>query len=239
VLARNSAGIGVQAHGIQAPLLLDPSTTAGPPTTGTHSKGEVFVDTNGVQWLCTATGTFGGSPQPTFVRVITSGVNGVSGSAPGVQVNEAGTGNALIGNVTNASSVAAAVYGVTSGPGQGAKGYNSGTGIGVYGQINNTANGNPAVYGNTNGKGPGAQGNQTGTGYGVLGNISNAANSVAAVRGVTNGTGPALQGAGGRAQLSLVPGGASLPPAPQSGDFFVDSSGGLHYRKGSAWVTLA
>jgi hypothetical protein len=62
-------GIGVQAQGGLAPLLLTPAGKAGAPTTGTHSQGELYVDSNGVLYLCTAAGTPG-----TWQQVVTAAV---------------------------------------------------------------------------------------------------------------------------------------------------------------------
>jgi hypothetical protein len=50
---------GVAALGSLAPLYLVPSSSSGPPTTGTHSRGEVYVDTNGTFFICNADGTPG------------------------------------------------------------------------------------------------------------------------------------------------------------------------------------
>jgi hypothetical protein len=54
----------------KAPLLLTPSTTVGPPTSGTYSQGAVMVDTYGRQFICVAAGTPG-----TWVR---PGLNAVT-----------------------------------------------------------------------------------------------------------------------------------------------------------------
>jgi hypothetical protein len=59
VLAVSFNQIGVSAQGGLAPLLLVPASgAAGPPATGTHSQGEVFVDSAGNVYVCTA----GGAP---------------------------------------------------------------------------------------------------------------------------------------------------------------------------------
>jgi hypothetical protein len=50
-----SDGIGVRASGKQAPLLLDPGSTQGPPA-GTHEVGEVYVDSFGRTYHCVRKG---------------------------------------------------------------------------------------------------------------------------------------------------------------------------------------
>jgi hypothetical protein len=47
-------GLGGSFGGGLAPILLYPGTTAGYPTTGSHSVGEIYVDANGVFWVCIA-----------------------------------------------------------------------------------------------------------------------------------------------------------------------------------------
>jgi hypothetical protein len=72
----NSAGIGLRGsggtHGGQfdggkAQLRLVPKGTAGPPTTGSHAKGEIYMDSAGALFVCTAGGTPG-----TWRRVTTT-----------------------------------------------------------------------------------------------------------------------------------------------------------------------
>jgi hypothetical protein len=69
------------------PLLLGPATTAGPPTSGTHSQGEVYVDVNGDVFVCTAAGSPGtwrqftlAAPEYNDNNAHISGSLGVSGS---------------------------------------------------------------------------------------------------------------------------------------------------------------
>jgi hypothetical protein len=64
----NSAN-GIAAHfmGGTAQLLLEPATTAGAPTSGTHTKGEIFLDANAAVWVCVASG-----PPGTWVGLATS-----------------------------------------------------------------------------------------------------------------------------------------------------------------------
>jgi hypothetical protein len=46
--------IGLEANGYSAPLRLRPASTSGAPTTGTHKRGELFVDSQGNLFLCVA-----------------------------------------------------------------------------------------------------------------------------------------------------------------------------------------
>jgi hypothetical protein len=61
VLGINSSSRGYGEHfaGGLAPLLLEPATTAGKPTTGHHLKRELFLDSNGVLFFRIAGGTRG------------------------------------------------------------------------------------------------------------------------------------------------------------------------------------
>jgi serine protease len=55
---------GVEAKGARAPLLLDPASGVGPPTSGDHLPGEIFLDANAALFQCVASGSPG-----TWVRV--------------------------------------------------------------------------------------------------------------------------------------------------------------------------
>ena len=91
------SGYGVSAQGGLAPLLLTPAATAGAPTTGAHVLGELYVDSEGVQYRCAAAGTPGTwvpqysvVPLPSPVRVIntSTGEGGISGPlVPGATVH--------------------------------------------------------------------------------------------------------------------------------------------------------
>jgi hypothetical protein len=52
--AVSANGLGAQLSGARAPLQLVPATTAGPPTSGTHARGEVYVDSAGAIFICTS-----------------------------------------------------------------------------------------------------------------------------------------------------------------------------------------
>ncbi len=68
--ATSGSGLGVLAIGGLAPLRLAASGSAGAPTVGAHSMGELYVDSGGVLWFCVATGTPG-----TWQAVIHGGAN--------------------------------------------------------------------------------------------------------------------------------------------------------------------
>jgi hypothetical protein len=59
VLALSTSGIGGVFGGGKAQLMLQPSSTLGRPTTGQHTKGELFMDSGGALFVCTADGTPG------------------------------------------------------------------------------------------------------------------------------------------------------------------------------------
>jgi hypothetical protein len=66
VYGSSATGVGGVFAGGQAPLLLIPSGTVGPPTTGIHQQGEVVVDANGVFWVCIAATTRAGTWKSLF-----------------------------------------------------------------------------------------------------------------------------------------------------------------------------
>jgi hypothetical protein len=57
-------GYGGYFTGSAAALHLVPTTTAGPPTSGAHLQGDLIVDSAGILFICTASGTPG-----TWVKV--------------------------------------------------------------------------------------------------------------------------------------------------------------------------
>jgi len=57
--AQSLTGLGGSFFGGRAPINLAPATAAGPPTTGAHNTGDVWVDGIGMVWICTLTGTPG------------------------------------------------------------------------------------------------------------------------------------------------------------------------------------
>jgi hypothetical protein len=59
VAGESDTGYGGSFTGAAAPLLLGPSSAAGPPNSGMHKMGELYVDVNGVLYFCTANGTPG------------------------------------------------------------------------------------------------------------------------------------------------------------------------------------
>ena len=52
-------GIGGVFEGAKAQLRLVPSSTAGKPTAGAHTKGEIYMDSKGNLFVCSASGTPG------------------------------------------------------------------------------------------------------------------------------------------------------------------------------------
>jgi len=54
VFGQSVNGLGAEFKGGEAPLRLDPATTAGAPTSGTHKRGELYVDSKGQLFLCVA-----------------------------------------------------------------------------------------------------------------------------------------------------------------------------------------
>ena len=59
VLGRNPTGYGGQFEGGKAQLQLKPGGSTGKPTTGTHTKGEIYMDSAGTLFVCTADGSPG------------------------------------------------------------------------------------------------------------------------------------------------------------------------------------
>jgi hypothetical protein len=55
-LEAQGAMYGASLKGNRAALLLVPQAAAGRPTSGSHERGEVLSDKNGVLWFCTADG---------------------------------------------------------------------------------------------------------------------------------------------------------------------------------------
>ena len=91
---------GLAASGLSAQLWLVPNTNPGPPApSGTHNQGEVYMDSAGVQWLCTASST--SSTPAVWGSVLLGGhVNSPTG-----QTNlTAATGTVAALNVTNTST---------------------------------------------------------------------------------------------------------------------------------------
>jgi hypothetical protein len=59
VAALGGAGVGLVASGEQAAVRLVPAPNAGSPTTGSHMRGELVLDSNGDLFLCKVDGTPG------------------------------------------------------------------------------------------------------------------------------------------------------------------------------------
>jgi hypothetical protein len=69
VLGSNSSGYGGQFEGGKAQLKLNPKGIAGKPTSGAHTKGEIYLDSAGSLFVCAANGTPG-----TWRKVTTTAV---------------------------------------------------------------------------------------------------------------------------------------------------------------------
>ena len=59
VLGRNNAGYGGQFEGGKAQLKLKPAGSVDKPTSGAHTRGEIYMDSAGKLFVCTADGTPG------------------------------------------------------------------------------------------------------------------------------------------------------------------------------------
>jgi hypothetical protein len=64
VVGRGSTGVGGEFSGAAAPIRLVPGTTAGAPSGGTHQQGELYIDSNGVLYVCKTDG-----PSAVWVKV--------------------------------------------------------------------------------------------------------------------------------------------------------------------------
>jgi hypothetical protein len=148
----STGGYGVQAQGGTAPLYLVPAGTPGAPTTGTHTVGEVYVDSNGVVWSCTAFGTPG-----TWGPVLVGGTTNTLAATETTLTADVG-GVALTVENTSTGANATSLLGTDGG---------IGTGVGVRGELDNVSNASPAVEGVTNGTGPALAGVNLGAGYGA------------------------------------------------------------------------
>ncbi|MGI8808947.1 MAG: hypothetical protein ACR2KK_14125 [Acidimicrobiales bacterium] len=61
-------GVGVKAQGGRAQLLLQPKLAPGAPTSPSHARGEIYLDSLGALFVCT-TGGGVATPAPTWVRI--------------------------------------------------------------------------------------------------------------------------------------------------------------------------
>ncbi len=57
VLGRNNTGYGGQFEGGRAQLMLKPGVITGKPTSGAHTKGEIYMDSAGALFVCVASNT--------------------------------------------------------------------------------------------------------------------------------------------------------------------------------------
>jgi hypothetical protein len=59
IIGYSAGGLAATLNGASAPLLLVPGTSAGAPSSGAHSQGEVYVGNTGTFWICVAAGSPG------------------------------------------------------------------------------------------------------------------------------------------------------------------------------------
>ena len=117
VYGQSTSGYGAELDGGVAPLLLTPASVAGPPTTGAHVLGELYVDSTGVLYRCAAAGTpgtwvpqYSTVPLPSPVRVLAtpSGTGGISGPlVPGATVHTSSV-------LTGANGIPAGAVGIVA-----------------------------------------------------------------------------------------------------------------------------
>jgi hypothetical protein len=67
LVVASTSGVGARLKGGTAAVRLVPQPTAGAPSSGTHQRGELLVDSKGKAWLCTTGGTPGTWRQIAFV----------------------------------------------------------------------------------------------------------------------------------------------------------------------------
>jgi len=60
VFGRSYTGYGAELGGARAPLRLQPGQAVGAPQTGTHQRGELYIDSQGQLFLCVADSASGG-----------------------------------------------------------------------------------------------------------------------------------------------------------------------------------
>ncbi|MEY2567072.1 MAG: hypothetical protein QOE35_1601 [Actinomycetota bacterium] len=90
------AGIALRGAGGRAQLLLTPGSASNAPASGSHLMGEVYLDVNGVQWLCVG----GGSPG-TWVRGLTSGDGGAFAPLSPTRILDTRSGSAIGAGAAN------------------------------------------------------------------------------------------------------------------------------------------
>lgn len=144
-------------------------------------------------------------------------------SSNSVEATSVGTGAAVSGKSSSASSSATGVRGeLTNANAAGAAVFGrvtTGTAIAVHGSVDANCTGS-AVHGVNEG-----------LGRGVSAGIANVANSADALWARTTGTGYAIHAEGGKAQLHLQPMATAGPPttnAHQLGEVYVDSAGKIY-----------
>jgi len=190
-----------------------------------HPRSTLDVFNNSLSDHCVALRAVSETGGAFFALVETSSSigHGVTTQADGrghalFAVKKSEIGNCVAAHHSSATSIYAAIGGVTSGAGAGVNGSSSGSGNGVRGELFDAAQTQSAILGTTEGTGPAIEGNS------ILGR-----------GGVFRGK---------KAQVRLVASAATTKPSKGSrGDLFVDSSGRLWYCKTgnslTGWKQLA
>ena len=164
VIAISDHGYGLAAYGGRAQVYLQPGGVAGPPTSGAHTGGELFMDAVAVLWICTAAGSPG-----TWVQSLAATTNSV-GTTPTVIV--AATGATAVLSVANNSS----------GGGNGSAILAKGGGV-------SGINPKAVIVGDTNQAGLAAVAGANNAGVAVLGSASTAAGVAVHAVGTSGATG--------------------------------------------------
>jgi len=182
-----------------------------------HSTLDVFNNSLADHCVALRAVTETGSAFFALVEASSSIGHGVSARANGsghavLAVKNSEIGNCVAAHHFSATSIYAAIAGVTSGAGAGVHGSSSGSGNGVRGELFDAAQTQSAILGTTEGTGPAIEGNS------ILGR-----------GGVFRGK---------KAQVRLVASMATTKPSKGlRGDLFVDSTGRLWYCKTGNSIT--
>jgi len=109
VFGSSGTGYGLVGLGARAALWLEPSSSVGAPTTGTHQTGEFVVDLNGTLFICVVAGTPG-----TWVN-LTSGTKLVPVNPP-ARVYDSRNGGGALGNGVTRNVTVTGTFGASTIP---------------------------------------------------------------------------------------------------------------------------